>query len=124
MMASLGMVCLGAFIGWIAAYGLVSVTDWSKPVNVLTGVISAAVAGSVFTFIVFLGGNTMGQALYFYPVGLLYGALINGLRFLPAPRNERYTLQWWLHVGGFALASVAMLGLLLCQPMRSLLPTL
>jgi uncharacterized membrane protein YeaQ/YmgE (transglycosylase-associated protein family) len=86
-MAAIGMITLGAFIGWVIAYVLYRITDWGQPVNVLSGVISAAVAGTVFAFIKYLDeqGASAAEAIYYYPVGLAYGALVNGLGWVAGP---------------------------------------
>ena len=117
-MASLGMACLGAFIGWIVSYGLVRITDWSKPGNVLSGVISAAVAGGVFTFIQMLGGAELGEALFLYPLGLAYGAVLNSLGFLHVDRPFLRNL----HIVAITVASLATLAVLFTPALRERLP--
>src|ERR1700730_3168658 len=106
-MAWLGMFCLGAFIGFVTTFGLIKITDWSRPGNVLTSVISAAVAGGVFTFIQYLGGASLGSALFLYPVGLAYGALCTNLRWVTDPNATKWVAG--LHIAAFAAASVALL---------------
>ena len=117
----LGMFTLGAFIGFIVAYGLQKITDWSNPGNVFSAIISAAVAGGVFTFIQFLGGEKLGTALFLYPVGLAYGALCNNLRWLTRPDINRSIAT--LHIVGFSVASILLLLLFLWPPFRAWLPT-
>lgn len=116
-MASLGMACLGAFIGWVVSYGLAHVTDWSNPGNVLSAVLSAAVAGGVFTFIQYLGGTKLGDALFLYPLGLAYGALSNSFHWL----SDKWYLQL-LHIAAFAFASLAILALMFSPELRARLP--
>ena len=117
----LGMLTLGAFIGFIVTFGLQKITDWSNPGNVFSAVISAAVAGGVFTFIQFLGGDKLGVGLFVYPVGLAYGALCNNLRWVTDP-NINKTIAF-LHIVGFAIASILLLLLLLWPPLRGWLPS-
>jgi hypothetical protein len=120
-MAWLGMFCLGAFIGFVITYGLTKTTNWENPGNVFTSAISAAVAGGIFTFIEFLGGTSLGSALFLYPVGLAYGALCANIRWVTGNN-----VNWWiagLHIGAFAAASVALSLLFVWQWFRSLLPT-
>jgi hypothetical protein len=114
-MKSLGMLALGSFIGWITSYGLIHITDWANPGNVLSAVISAAVAGGVFTFIQFLDGKeALRNALFMYPLGLAYGALLNNFAYL---RDEVLVLQM-LHVASVGLASLLLLGLIFSEPLR------
>src|SRR3954468_23543227 len=107
-MASLGMICLGAFIGWVTSYGLIKIQDWSKPGNVFSAVISAAVAGAVFTFIQFLGGDKIGNALFLYPFGLAYGAFANSFSWLSTQTKN----QQAVHILAFAIASIIILALM------------
>jgi len=117
-MAAIGMTALGAFIGWIIAYVLYRITNWGDPISVLSGVISAAVAGAVFTFIKYLdehGAPTAG-AIYYYPVGLAYGAACNGLGWVAGSVDPKLTAPTFalrmLHIGVIAIASVLILILL------------
>ena len=107
-MQSLGMLALGTFIGWVVSYGLLQVTNWANPGNVFSAVISAAVAGGVFTFIQFLGGPNLGTALFMYPLGLAYGALCAALIWV----GQERTLVMILHILGFTVASALLLALL------------
>ena len=118
-MAALGMLILGAFVGYIVTFGLVQVKDWANPVATLNGILSATVAGGLFALIERVGENGIGQAIYFYPVGLGYGALCTNLRWMT--REKRGWLQI-LHLGAFAAASALLLGLMLSETMRDWLP--
>jgi hypothetical protein len=124
-MTALGMLTLGTFIGWITSYALIHVNDWARPGNVLSAVISAAVAGAVFTFIQYLGGTTLGNALFYYPVGLAYGALCNSLGYIAGYPNiaglPNGTLQA-LHILAFGMGSALLLALLLVPWIRGQLP--
>jgi hypothetical protein len=119
-MVSLGMFALGAFIGFVIAYGLTKITDWASPASVFSSVISAAVAGGVFTFIQYLGGQSIGTALFLYPVGLAYGALCSNLRWVVGPDINRSIA--FLHIAAFAAASILLLLWFLYSPFRDLLP--
>ena len=119
-MSWLGLLMLGAFIGYVVTYGLRQVSDWSKPSNVFSAVISAAVSGGVFVFIQWLGGEKLGQALFMYPVGLAYGALCVNLRWVTGQNVNRVIAN--LHILGFAAASILLLLLLLSSEFRKLLP--
>ncbi len=116
-MQSLGMLALGTFIGCVVSYGLLQVTNWANPGNVFSAVISAAVAGGVFTFIQFLGGPSLGVALFMYPLGLAYGALCAALIWIG---QERVPIMI-LHILGFTVASALLLALLLSSDFRGLL---
>lgn len=115
-MRSLGMLALGIFIGWITSYGLIHVHDWQNPANVFSAVISAAVAGAIFSFIQFLGGKALGDALFMYPLGLAYGALLNSLSYIGYA--EKITLQRGLHLFAVVFASALLLLLLFHEPTR------
>jgi hypothetical protein len=119
-MISLGMFMLGAFIGFVIAFGLTKITNWANPASVFSAIISAAVAGGVFTFIQFLGGTSIGTALYLYPVGLAYGALCSNLRWVTEQDINRFFAS--LHILAFAVASFLLLAWFLYPPFRDLLP--
>jgi len=117
-MAAIGMTALGAFIGWVIAYVLYRITNWGDPISVLSGVISAAVAGAVFTFIKYVDehGAPVAGAIYYYPVGLAYGAVCNGLGWVAGSVDA--TLKWptillrAFHILAVVLVSVLILILL------------
>jgi hypothetical protein len=87
-MAGLGMLFLGAFIGWVIAYGLYQITVWTNPANIFAVVTGAAVSGAVLVFIKYADPGTTG--IFFYPVGLAYGALLNCLGFYIADPTHHY----------------------------------
>jgi hypothetical protein len=120
-MAALGLFMLGAFIGFVVVYGLRAVTDWSNLGKVLTAVISAAVAGGVFTFIQRIGGSTLGDSLFYYPLGLAYGALCIQLTWITSSASGNNSYRN-LHILGFAIASILVLALFLSPSLRSRLP--
>ena len=72
-MSALGMVTLGAFIGWVIAFGLDRMPKGTNPVVIFGSATSAAVAGVVLVFIQYAAPGSAG--IFFYPVGLAYGAL-------------------------------------------------
>jgi hypothetical protein len=119
-MSWLGLLMLGAFVGFVVTYGLREVRDWSNPANVFSAVVSAAVSGGVFVFIQWLGGEKLGEALFMYPVGLAYGALCVNLRWVTG-QNANGTIAY-LHIFGFAVASILLALLLLSNDFRQLLP--
>ncbi len=119
-MAWLGMLMLGSFMGFIIAYGIKQITDWSKPANVFSAVTSAAVSGAIFTFIQYLGGKELGAAIFLYPVGLAYGALCANLRWVTEAGADR-TIAF-LHIASFAIASILLVLVLLSDRFRHLLP--
>lgn len=82
-MASLGFLMLGAFMGWVIAFGLYKVENWNHPANVFSAVTGAAVSGAIFIFIQYLlrFSTIPFITIFFYPVGLAYGALCNGLGY-------------------------------------------
>ena len=75
-----GMCSLGNFVGSVITYGLRNITDWARPANVFSAIISTAIAGSVFTFIYYLSNDPTAVALY--PMGLAYGMLCINLKWL------------------------------------------
>ena len=123
-MGALGLLMLGAFIGWVICYGLFQTTNWDNSGKLISAVIGAAVTGAVFSFITWLQPN--GEAVYWYPIGLAYGALCNALGYVAFhayPANERPEKNTRIIAGGcIGLASVLLLLLLLWPWFRGLLP--
>lgn len=119
-MVAVGMLMLGAFMGYVIAYGLRQVTEWNKPANVFAAVTSAALSGAVLAFMQFAGGEKLGQGLFFYPVGLGYGALLPHLEWLT--KGEKITGLGWLHIVAVAVATILLLMLLLWPWFRTLFP--
>jgi hypothetical protein len=87
-MAGLGMLFLGAFIGWVIAYALYQVKDWKNPAHIFAAVTGAAVSGVVLVFIKYADPGPTG--LFFYPIGLAYGALLNCLGFYIADSSHHF----------------------------------
>lgn len=121
-MASLGLLALGGFVGSIIFYGLYQATDWSSPVTLVSGCLSAAVSGVIFIFIKYLDVKKAdGSAIYFYPVGLAYGALCINLQWISRP--DANFIWSSLHVGVFAIVTVALFFLFFFPQSRRLLPS-
>jgi hypothetical protein len=123
-MGALGLLMLGAFIGWVICYGLFQTTNWDNSGKLISAVIAAAVSGAVFSFITWVQPN--GEAVYWYPVGLAYGALCNALGYVAFhayPDAERPTRSTRIIAGVcIGLASMLLLLLLLLSAFRNLLP--
>lgn len=117
----LGMCALGAFVGYVVTFGLVRITDWSKPLNVISGILSAVVGGSIFLFIERMGGDHSALALY--PIGLAYGALCTNMPWvagqLTTPLQKAFAI---LHVAAFGVATAFLFLLFLSPQFRALLP--
>jgi hypothetical protein len=123
-MGALGLLMLGAFIGWVICYGLFQTTNWNSPAILINAVIAAAVSGAVFSFITWLQPN--GEAVYWYPVGLAYGALCNALGYVAFhayPDDQRPKTSTRFFAGFCILLASALLALLLLSSwFRGLLP--
>ncbi|MGB3722399.1 MAG: hypothetical protein WA979_06210 [Pacificimonas sp.] len=119
-MIALGMLILGAFIGFVCIYAVLKISDWNKPASVLSGVLSAAVSGGLFALFERFAVTPIGDMIYFYPVGLGYGALCPGLRWLAGEGPKGLKLA---HIGAFTLVSVLVVALMLWEDFRALLPT-
>jgi hypothetical protein len=122
----LGMCALGVFMGSVITYGLRKIDDWKKPGNVFTSVVGAAVAGGVFTFIKYLGGDTHPEAVAMYPVGLAYGMLCINLQWLTETDEEGgffIGLIKLAHGIAWLGATALLLGLFFCPTFRQMLPT-
>ncbi|HEX6374345.1 MAG TPA: hypothetical protein VFZ91_01360 [Allosphingosinicella sp.] len=118
-MAALGLLILGAFVGYIILHGLRKITDWGNPVATINGVLSAAVAGGLFTLISESTQSQIGEDIYFYPVGLGYGALCRGLEWVG---DGNINFVKGLHLAAFGLASLLVLLLMFYLPARQALP--
>jgi hypothetical protein len=109
-MASLSLLALGVFIGFVVVFGLHRVENWNDPGKIFSAAISAAVAAGVFAFIKLLGGKELGSALFFYPVGLLYGALCTNAAWTTDIKWEQVNLAKMilaiLHLSAIAIATV------------------
>lgn len=120
-MPAVGMLVLGAFIGFVSIFALMKVEDWSNPLATLGGTISSVLAVSVFT-IFEIAVTPIGDAIYFYPIGLGFGALCAGMRWIGHLPGGRPTLLAWLHMGASALAGVLILVLVFSPGLRASLP--
>lgn len=117
----LGMCALGAFVGYVVTFGLVRITDWTKPANALAAVLSAAVGGIMFVFLQRIGSDAGSLALY--SLGLGYGALCTNLRWVTEQHASKTQIVFaTLHVAAFAGATILLLLLFLSPTFRALLP--
>jgi hypothetical protein len=120
----LGMCSLGIFIGAVITYGLRKISDWSKPGNVFTSVVGAAVAGGILLFIKYLGGDTHPEAVALYPVGLAYGMLCINLTWLTEANNTLFIIGIKLaHIIAFVVATILLYLLFTNSSFRQMLPT-
>jgi len=120
----LGMCALGIFIGAVITYGLRKVSDWSKPGNVFSSVVGAAVAGGILAFIKYLGGDTHPEAVALYPVGLAYGMLCINLTWLTeASANWLVIIVKIAHGLAFIAATYLLYKLFVDASFRQMLPT-
>jgi hypothetical protein len=94
-------------MGWVISYGIFHITNWDSPAAVFSAVTGAAESGGIFTFIQQSGVPT-GYAIFFYPVGLAYGALCNGIshyvKNLTPGTDQIFTT---LHLGELAIIILA-----------------
>lgn len=124
-MPAVGMLVLGAYLGFVSIYALMKVEDWSNPIATLGGVIASVLAVTVFT-IFEVAVTPIGDAIYFYPVGLGIGALCAGLRWMGSLSDVTSIanlprLAIW-HIAGCVVAGVLVLVLVFSPTVRSLLP--
>jgi len=118
-MIALGMGVLGAFIGFVCIYAVLKIADWNKPVSILTGVLTAAVSGGLFAIFERFAATPIGDMIYFYPVGLGYGALCAGLSWVA--KGDMTKLKW-LHVLVFGLVTIVIMLLFVSSDFRDMLP--
>ena len=126
-MGYLGMLALGAFVGSLVCIAIRKMTTWKDPVKVLTALLSAALAGSAFTFIQKVFGTEMNQgAIYMYPVGLLWSLTWlyadQAVDHVSSAEHSKKVIGW-VHVAGIVLATSLVLLLLLSKSFRELFPT-
>lgn len=121
-MVALGMLILGSFVGFCCLYVLFKISDWQSPVAILTGLLSAAVGGGLFVLFD-KAPVSIGNAIYYYPVGLGYGALCAGIMWIGNDTsNERANIKY-VHIAAFGVVSVLLLLILIAPWFRALLPT-
>jgi hypothetical protein len=122
-MIALGMLMLGAFMGYIIAYGLRKIEDWKNPASAFAAVVSAAFSGGLFAFIQYMSrGQPLGEGIFFYPIGLAYGALLPHLDWIVSNTTTGLTTWKVAHAGAVTLATLLLLSLLLCPWLRGVLP--
>jgi phosphate/sulfate permease len=124
-MSYIGMLALGGFIGYVVTVGIQSVDDWSDLQKILATIISAALTGGVFSFIEFLGGNKLKDALFFYPIGLVLAMLWayapSALMQVQSPNNNVQLLAWLRLILAFT-ASLFVFAILFSPALRAKLP--
>ena len=126
-MGYLGMLALGAFVGSLVCIAIRKMINWKDPVKVLTALLSAALAGSAFTFIQKTFGTDPNQgAIYMYPVGLLWSLTWlyadQAVEHISSAQHSKKVIGW-LHVAGIILSTALVLLLLLSESFRGLFPT-
>ena len=119
-MIALSMLMLGTFVGFCCLYVLFNVTDWKSPVPIITGILSAALGGGLFS-IFKIPTAQIGSAIYYYPMGLCYGGLCAGIMWVGTGPSERNTIKF-IHIGAFTFASILLLMVLVCPWFFDLLP--
>lgn len=69
--SDIGYYALGIFVGAVISFALVKVQDWTNPIAIVTGLIGAAVSGSIMVMLAKIGNPPQGgDAIALYPVGL------------------------------------------------------
>lgn len=77
-MATVSFLSLGLFVGLLVSFVLLHITDWTNWAAILSGALSAAVAGGIFVFLELANSRTADNscnAKYAYPMGLLLALL-------------------------------------------------
>lgn len=124
-MGHLGLLALGVFVGTLLCIAVRRTTNWSDPVKVVVSLLGAALSGVVFTFIEKMMGDSLGQALYMYPVGLAWSLLwLYADQALDNIKSTDSSLKivGFLHLLGMIIGTTLVLLLLLSKPFRDLLP--
>ena len=124
-MAAVGMIFLGGFIGSVIGYAIRKIDDWSSLWKILGAIVATSITGSILEFIDFLGGETLGNARFFYPVGLILGfaCLFAGdaLKNIQSSHKNARILGW-LHILGLGILFFFIILILFSPPVRQLLP--
>lgn len=118
----LGMLALGIFVGTIITVGVINTKDWTKIHGLLVTLLGAALSGAVFGFIEYLGGQSLGDALFNYPVGLLLGMMWAYVWVAARHIREGHRLLGWLHIAGVVIVTLLALLILFSPEFRGLLP--
>lgn len=117
------MLALGIFVGSIITNGVIKTKDWTKLHGLLLTLLGAALSGTVFGFIDYLGGQRLGEALFNYPIGLVLGMMWVYVYAAAEHIREGYHWLGWLHIVGVVIATVLALLILFSPAFRALLPT-
>lgn len=119
------MLALGLFVGFIISTGVIKTTDWTKLQGLFVTIIGSALSGGAFAFIEKLGGERLGDALFFYPIGLLLGLMwryaLAAITHIKSP-DRPLQVVGWLHIIGMTLVTLFTALLLFTPSLRKLLP--
>lgn len=118
-MAFVGTLTLGIFMGYVIVFGLLNVTDWKRPATIFSAVIAAATTGGIFSLLQQYAYTQIGDAIYFYPLGLAYGGLCTNLKFVG---YDDLNLPRGLHIAAFVFATGLLLLLIFSSTVRQFLP--
>jgi WD40 repeat protein len=124
-MAHIAMLALGGFIGTIITVALMKTQNWSDSAKVVTALISSALSGVVFTFIEKVLGTSLGEAIFWYPVGLLIGLMCVYMEYAMGNIKSGKPILVTLgvaHIVGVVVIIGFVIALLLSPALRSLLP--
>ena len=120
-----GLLTLGVFIGSIISIAVKKNTNWSNVQSYIWSIIGAACSGAVFTFIQYLGGLSLGDAIFMYPIGLLIGLMWilsgNAIENLKS-ENRSIRLFAILHIVGVLIFSILVLMILFIPGFINILP--
>jgi hypothetical protein len=111
-MANLCMILQGVFVGGVLSLGFpttttLGVADYTKVVGF---VLVSAFTGPVFTYVGYLGGAKLGDALLVYPLGLTLAVLwfyvrLSILNLAPETSNSVKLLAW-LHISAITIITL------------------
>ena len=121
-MIALGMLILGTFVGFCCLYVLFQIKEWKSPLAIINGICSAAVSGGLLA--IFNGAHeSIGNFIYYYPVGLGYGGLFAGVIWVGRDAPDGSDPVKYIHIFAFGLASLLLIMILVCPWFRALLPS-
>lgn len=120
-----GLLTLGVFIGSIISIAVNKNTNWSNIHSYIWSIIGSALSGAVFSFIQYLGGLTLGDALFMYPIGLLVGLMwvmnSNAVENLKSG-NKLIKVFAVLQIVGVFIFSIIVLMILFLPGFKDILP--
>jgi hypothetical protein len=121
-MAALAMCFFGVFVGYVVTTALRGITTWSDPVKIAGGLVSVIGAGGGLALVHSVAPDP--ASVYYYPLGLCYSALTTNSAWLVDPKNGE-AREWWLkplYIVALVVATLLLMAILLCEPLRALLP--